>query len=251
MTAVRCSATIGVSLRARAPTRDYASCRDGRASRHDCGRAVAVQPRAVQDGADPWQARRDGACCEHFTEPSAARICAAARRARRRAGARRRSSRAETGYVLETDPDTVRAPDASFVTRERIERDRRHSERVLSRARPTSRSRSARRATAGARSQSKTRSWLERRHARRRRRRPAASASRRSTGRPARRRATRAPTCSTSTTSCRASRRRSTSSSPEPTLASSRRASTPCADVPHAPVTVRRVASVVVARSRE
>src|SRR5215213_8840025 len=28
---------------------------------------------------------------------------------------------AETGYVLETDPDTVRAPDASFVTRERIE----------------------------------------------------------------------------------------------------------------------------------
>ena len=28
---------------------------------------------------------------------------------------------AETGYVLETDPDTVRAPDASFVSRERIE----------------------------------------------------------------------------------------------------------------------------------
>lgn len=28
---------------------------------------------------------------------------------------------AETGYVLETDPDTVRAPDASFVTRERVE----------------------------------------------------------------------------------------------------------------------------------
>ena len=28
---------------------------------------------------------------------------------------------AETGYVLEKDPDTVRAPDASFVTRERIE----------------------------------------------------------------------------------------------------------------------------------
>ncbi len=27
---------------------------------------------------------------------------------------------AETGYVLEKDPDTVRAPDASFVTRERI-----------------------------------------------------------------------------------------------------------------------------------
>jgi Uma2 family endonuclease len=28
---------------------------------------------------------------------------------------------AETGYVLATDPDTVRAPDASFVSRERIE----------------------------------------------------------------------------------------------------------------------------------
>lgn len=28
---------------------------------------------------------------------------------------------AETGYVLEKDPDTVRAPDASYVTRERIE----------------------------------------------------------------------------------------------------------------------------------
>jgi Uma2 family endonuclease len=28
---------------------------------------------------------------------------------------------AETGYVLETDPDTVRAPDASFVSRARIE----------------------------------------------------------------------------------------------------------------------------------
>jgi Uma2 family endonuclease len=28
---------------------------------------------------------------------------------------------AETGYVLETDPDTVRAPDASFVSRERID----------------------------------------------------------------------------------------------------------------------------------
>jgi len=28
---------------------------------------------------------------------------------------------AETGYVLATDPDTVRAPDASFVTRERVE----------------------------------------------------------------------------------------------------------------------------------
>jgi Uma2 family endonuclease len=28
---------------------------------------------------------------------------------------------AETGYVLETDPDTVRAPDASYVSRARIE----------------------------------------------------------------------------------------------------------------------------------
>ncbi len=28
---------------------------------------------------------------------------------------------AETGYVLATDPDTVRAPDASFVSRERVE----------------------------------------------------------------------------------------------------------------------------------
>jgi Uma2 family endonuclease len=28
---------------------------------------------------------------------------------------------AETGYVLEKDPDTVRAPDASFVTQERID----------------------------------------------------------------------------------------------------------------------------------
>lgn len=28
---------------------------------------------------------------------------------------------AETGYILELDPDTVRAPDASFVSRERIE----------------------------------------------------------------------------------------------------------------------------------
>ncbi|MGI8729562.1 MAG: Uma2 family endonuclease [Solirubrobacteraceae bacterium] len=28
---------------------------------------------------------------------------------------------AETGYVLETDPDTVRAPDASFVSRARVE----------------------------------------------------------------------------------------------------------------------------------
>ena len=28
---------------------------------------------------------------------------------------------AETGFVLETDPDTVRAPDAAFVRRERVE----------------------------------------------------------------------------------------------------------------------------------
>jgi Uma2 family endonuclease len=28
---------------------------------------------------------------------------------------------AETGFVLESDPDTVRAPDASFVSRERVE----------------------------------------------------------------------------------------------------------------------------------
>lgn len=29
---------------------------------------------------------------------------------------------AETGYVLETDPDTVRAPDASFISQERYDR---------------------------------------------------------------------------------------------------------------------------------
>jgi Uma2 family endonuclease len=28
---------------------------------------------------------------------------------------------AETGFIIDTDPDTVRAPDASFVTRERID----------------------------------------------------------------------------------------------------------------------------------
>ena len=163
-------------------------CRDGRASQHDCGRAVALQPRAVQDGAGAWQARRDGAC-RSTSWSGRSTICWLLDEPRMARGARRRSSEPRPATCSRRTP-TPCARRTRASSRASASRRSAASRASTSPARRTSRSRSAPRATAAARCRAR------RARGSRRARAPSssstpASASRRSTGRPARRRATR------------------------------------------------------------
>ena len=66
---------------------------------------------------------------------------------------------AETGYRLASDPDHVRAPDASFISRERLERTGKPTDTGPERR--TWRSKSYHPATAGPKSRNKVRNWLD------------------------------------------------------------------------------------------